>query len=547
MIKKRILLFTVLVVTVAVFFAITAFAANEPVSYKVNVNGNVIERHTSVEVLYKISTSNNDRIIMGLNPKVEGFTAEQIVEVHVPYGIAEVNINIVNTSVKTIIFDDYCSARVGSLQGFNGLEKIEISGLEATLTFAANCSPTAIKELVVTSPRTTLTFSAEAFKGRTNLKTVSFGRSADVAKPSSFKFEANCFQNTGIEALAFDDPFSVYNFSGASAFANNTKLKNVYIGKNIKTIGTQTFDYCPALELVYIQDVTSIPNYTFRVTSGTEKSPLKVYIHTEGKVTFGSNAFDGRNQKGVTVCVLESNVTSFSSCKYELHYGVQHKYEPASEVATCYTSYATDCPCARVGNAYYTLYASGQSSKTVKYVAGPNPDVPHTFNSVHRMEYANGIDNAGVAELKCGVCGTIEGVERPCAPVVEFPGYSVSETGNRAMVVGVRFNYATLKQYEEITGETLEYGLVMAAYAPLNGNMPINDKGLAYSGSVYVFNMAKNGVYDSTLKLTGIKDSMLDTEFIMSAYIKIGDEIIYIEENGETKTPSTLTYSQLIK
>ena len=545
--KKKILLFAVMVVSLFLTFAITALAANEPVSYKVNVNGSVIERHTTVDILYKVSTTNNNRIIMGLNPKVEGFAADQIVEVHVPYGIAEINVTIVNSSVKTIVFDDYCSARVGSLQGFNALEKIEVKGLEATLTFAANCSPTTIRELTVTSPRTTLTFAAEAFRNRSNLKFVKFGKTADIAKPSTYKFEASCFQNTGIESVALDDPFANYNFVGASAFAYNTKLKNIYVGENIKEIGVQTFDGCPALEFVYLEDVTSIPNYTFRVSSGTEKAPLKMYIHTEGKVTFGANAFDNRSKQGVTICVLESSATSFSNCKYELHYGVQHKYSPASEQKSCYTTYITDCPCGRVGNAYYTIYASGQSSKTVKYVSGPNPDVPHTFNSAHRMEYANGIDNVGVAELKCGVCGTIEGVVRPCAPVVEFPGYSVSETGNRAMVVGVRFNYTTLKQYEEITGEALEYGLVMAAYSALNGNAPITSNGVAYSKNVYLFNMAKNSVYDSTLKLTGIKDSMLNTQFIMSAYIKIGDEIIYIEENGEVSDPTPITYAQLIK
>ena len=58
--------------------------------------------------------------------------------------------------------------------------------------------------------------------------------------------------------------------------------------------------------------------------------------------------------------------------------------------------------------------------------------------------------------MECSVCGTLEGKERSAAPVVEFLGYSVSESGNRAVVTGVRFNYTSLKLYEEINGEELE-------------------------------------------------------------------------------------------
>ena len=75
--------------------------------------------------------------------------------------------------------------------------------------------------------------------------------------------------------------------------------------------------------------------------------------------------------------------------------------------------------------------------------------------------------------------------------------------------------------------------------------MPINNDGTAYSNSVYLHNMSKLGVYDSTLKLSNIKETMVNTEFIMSAYIKMDGKIIYFQENGATGTPSAVTYSQL--
>ena len=547
MTKKKVLLFAVMVACLIVVLSITAFAANEPVSYKVLTASGVMERTTTVGVLFNVVSTNNNRVIMGLNSTVEGFASSKIIEVHVPNGIAEVNITIENSSVQTIVFDYYCQANVSNLKGLKGLKSIVVEGVESQLTFGNGCAPQGLTEISVTAPRATITFAANAFTGITSLTKLHLGKAIDPQKPSSFTFGANCFQNTGIEELVLDDDYATYNFSGASAFSNNSKLRRIHLGAGIKTINSTTFDYCSALEFVYIQSLTSIPENTFRVSANTEKNQLKVYIHTEQRVTLHANAFNSRSVKGVVVCVLDTSSTSFSNCKYELHYGVQHKYEPVSEEPTCYTSYVTDCSCGRVGNAYYKLYVNGKTTpETVKLVAGPNPEIPHTYTGAYRLEYENGIENGGVVELKCSVCGTLEGKVRDAAPIVEFLGYSVSESGNRAMVTGVRFNYTTLKLYEEINGGELEYGMVMASSAALNGNAPITESGAAYSSSVYLLNMANNGLYESAVKLSNIKDTMVNTEFIFSAYIKIGDKVAYYQGNGATEMPSAITYSQIV-
>lgn len=548
MAKKKVLLFAVLAVFAALWFSISVFAANEPVSYKVSTEGGIMERKTTVGVLFNVVTTNNNRIIMGLNPTVDGFASSKIVEVHVPNGIAEVNITTIeNSSVQTIVFDYYCQAKVSSLKGLKGLKKISVEGVEAQLTFGTSCAPATLESISVTAPRATLTFSEKAFMGNTNLKTLHLGKCVDPQMPSSYTFGTSCFQNTGLEELVLDDENAKFTISGANTFSNNTKLKRVHLGYGIKSVGTYAFDYCSALEYVYAQSLNNIPDNTFRVSSNTEKNPLKLYIHSEERVTVGTNTFNGRGTKGVVLCALETSVTSFSNCKYELHYGVQHKYEPYSATPTCYTTYVTDCGCGRIGNAYYKLYASGQSVKTVKLVAGPNPEVPHTYTGAYKMEYENGIENSGIMELKCGVCGTLEGKERVALPIVEFLGYSVKESGNRAMISGVRFNYDTLKLYGEINGVKLEYGMVMASKSALGDNAPITENGTAYSNNVYLLNMASAGIYETTVKISNITDAMVDSELIFAAYIKLGKEIIYLQGDGETRLPSSVTYSQLTK
>ena len=546
MTKKKVLLFAVMVACLVMLFAITAFAANETVSYKVLTANGVMERTTTVGVLFNVSNTNGTRIINGINSTVDGFASSKIIEVHVPSGIAEVNITIENTSVQTIVFDYYTQVNVSSLKGLKALKTISVPGVEAQITFGTGCAPSTLEEISVTAPRATLSFSQGAFSGNTSLKKLSISKCVDPQKPSSYTFNAESFKNTGIEELCLDDDNAVYTCSGTNIFSNNSKLKRVYLGAGVTSFGASTFAYCSSLEYVYAKSLKTISDNTFAVIDNGDKKELKVYVHTAERLTIGSAAFTGRKTKGVVICALETSVTSFTNCKYELHYGVQHKYVPASAEPTCYTSYVTDCTCGRIGNAYYKLYSSSASVQTVKLVAGPNPDVPHTYTGAYRMEYENGIENSGVVELKCGVCGSLEGKERVAAPVVEFLGYSVSESGNYAMVTGVRFNYTSLKLYEEINGGALEYGLVMAASGALNGNAPITDKGEAYSNSVYLHNMSSVGLYESTLKLSNIKESMLNTEFVLSAYIKIGDKIVYYQGNGAMENPTAITYSQVL-
>ena len=126
MTKRKVLLFAALVACFALLLAISAFAANEPVTYKVQGSGGaIIERTTEVGKLFNVVSTNNDRVIMGLNSTVDGFASNKIVEVHVPNGIAEVNISLENSAVKTIVFDYYAKVKVTNLKGLKNLQKMQ--------------------------------------------------------------------------------------------------------------------------------------------------------------------------------------------------------------------------------------------------------------------------------------------------------------------------------------------------------------------------------------------------------------------------------------
>lgn len=544
MTKRKVLLTVALFGLLVMMFAFTVFAANNT-SVKVTVKTSVGTRELTTTVGQVFTTTaastGTGYTITGIKG-FGGYTVSAIKAIHIPYDATEVNITAANTYIESIVIDNYCQTKITSVAGLSNLKKISI-GSSADVTFKSGCTVESFEELTVTGKNSTVTCDSNSFKDRTLLKTLNFGEN------NTFKFGANCFQNIGITELNLNDE-STFTFTGAGSFYGCVNLKNIYAGDGVLEIKNTPFDNCGALEMVFVKAATSILDNSFRAgSSGSTASQcqLKVYVHTLKPVTFGSNAFANRNSYGVVVCALSPNVTSFSNCKYELHYGLQHAYTPASDVPTCYNSYTTDCPCGKVTNAKYKLYVSGKNVQIVDILTGANPDIPHDFSDTYMMEYANGIDNVGEVELKCSVCGNREDVVRVAPALVSFAGYSVSETGNGAMVIGIRFNSVTIAQYENYIDEKIDFGVVLSSVSVLNGANPLKDNGYVYADkTVYKHDMSGLGYYDSTLKISGISSTLYDKEFVLSGYIKLGDEILYIDNGGVNGSVTAVTYNQLL-
>ncbi len=539
--KRKVMLTVALVAILAMIFAITAFAAdNTPVKVKVQTSVGVRDVNTTVGKIFVTIPSGSGYTITGVK-NFDNYSASSIRELHIPYDATEVNFTTTNAYIKTIVFDDYSKAKITSLSGLSGLKTISVKS-NATVSFGASCAPKTVEELLFEGTGGNIIFSPSCFKDKTALKKISFKENC------KYSFGANCFQNTGLTDLSLVDGSS-FAFSGAGAFYGCKSLKNVYVGNEVKTIQNTPFENCGSLDVVYISSATSIADYTFRVATsgeGAEKCQLKLYVHSSSNVSIGMNTFVNRNTHGVVLCALSPSVTSLNSCKYEIHAGIPHSYTAANDGLTCYNTYKTDCPCGEVKNAYYKLYVKGQGEKIVELISGPNPSVPHLFDSAVSIDYPNGIDKVGVVEAKCSVCGTLEGFEKNAPAIVEFPGYSVSTVGTKGMVIGIRFNSVAIKQYEEVYGVNIEFGIIAASSTRLNGNAPLKSDGSAYSNAVLKHDMSSLNMYDSTLKLSNLSSALQKQEFVLAGYIKIGNDIAYIQQSGVGKTAESVTYNQLI-
>ena len=113
--------------------------------------------------------------------------------------------------------------------------------------------------------------------------------------------------------------------------------------------------------------------------------------------------------------------------------------------------------------------------------------------------------------------------------------------------MGFDIDYEAKALYEELTGETLEIGVVFAAYDLLLGQQPLDNEGNAITlddGAVVKFDLTE---YDYTyydFVITDIVDSIKDIDLVISAYINNGYENKYVQENGIADTVTGISYNE---
>ena len=539
--KKKLLLFAIMVACLTVLFSITVFAAGESIIFKVQTNDGIRQEKVDIDNFYVVNTSNNSRTITGIKQNIGAkYTADQVVEVSIPAGIKKVEITDEYPNLKVVNIDSFCIAEI-KIPGFTGLTTINVASGESTVKFLEGCVTNApLEDINIKSTKAQMVFEKNAFKDITSLKSLTFG-----AGDNKFTFKGGCFSNTGIESLELIDG-ATFEFDGEGAFAGCTKLAYVYLGESIVRVDRGTFNDCASLGMVYAANVDTISDNSFKITSGKDKCTLKLYVHTTRSVVLGQSAFDGRKSEGVVVCVLATGTTVLKNCKYVLNVGIQHEYSLVSGENACKTVYETDCMCGKVYNAYYKKYATGASgAEDIKIESKRNEGGEHNFSVSSNISYENGFDRDGVVVMSCAICGDKEGSERVVGPVVTFLGYSVAEFGNgKCIMTGVRYDNKAISYYEAVTGSDIDFGMVVASEVSLNGNNPLKDDGNAYSDKVTVIDMNANGEYEAIFKISGLKDAMVDSKFVMSAYVIVGKEIIYFQGEGAMKSPLGVAYSQ---
>jgi hypothetical protein len=146
---------------------------------------------------------------------------------------------------------------------------------------------------------------------------------------------------------------------------------------------------------------------------------------------------------------------------------------------------------------------------------------------------------SGTLTGQCTRCGKTENVATE--PLFEFKGISIPTNGDIEIYIGFSANYDAIANYERISGNKVNFGIVAAAQSIVGTSAPLDENGDA-SGAIVkapVNDDTKYAIYE--LRITGFtaeahKDAML----LMASYVHITDK------DGKTVSVSYLQTKQVV-
>lgn len=123
----------------------------------------------------------------------------------------------------------------------------------------------------VSIPDTIKTIGAEAFAGNTNLTSISIGKNVTEIEYGAFK-DCSYLSNVSLS----DSLITL----GNAVFSNNTSLKKIILPKNLKSMGSGVFAGCD--NLTTIEVAKDNPNFIFEKNALYDKEKTILYCFTEG-------------------------------------------------------------------------------------------------------------------------------------------------------------------------------------------------------------------------------------------------------------------------
>lgn len=155
-------------------------------------------------------------------------------------------------------------------------------------------------------------------------------------------------------------------------------------------------------------------------------------------------------------------------------------------------------------------------------------------NISRKITYSS-FDVAGIKITGCVNKGCTHNTQEEAPALFVCLGFSVYKTGNCGMALGYMINSEAAKEYTEITGEALNYGVFAASQSRLGDKDIINADGSAAGGAICV-ETSKFGLAAFEIKITGFKaDAQKEAMLALGAYVVTNDgetTKVYYLQNG---------------
>ena len=355
-----------------------------------------------------------------------------------------------------------------------------------------------------------------------------------VLPDSVTTIEANAFQSAfkdGNGGSFVINKTSQLTTIGNSAFEDCRLMPaSIYIPSTVTSIGTKAFLKCYTLQTLENFEncqITTIEDGTFSYASALKTLKIPATVTTIGK------AFDDNNN--LTLVYIPKSVTS-----------VANTFTGGKPANAVYIYTGKDASvfddCAKLAGAKVVKASEYDATATytgINLVVGYSHCIAYD-GGVHSDNVTTTVVTSYLDDIKvlnaCQECGIGEEADTISAPF-KYQGYSAPENGIGGIAIGFSVNSESIKEYEKITGTTLNYGVFVVLKDKLGENDIFGANGEVAEGVVNA-DITNHDFVAFELKIVGFTDEQKDIKLAMGAYISVTDnetettEYSYLQENA---------------
>ena len=568
--KKRLLLFVVMVIAIMSIFAISASCA---VIYN-TADGTELFRYVDENADYDYDSysgefpkfdANNNALTWYITATetVDGDTVHTVASKITLGEAGSINANgaysftspVTNKNTVSVNFPDNAGIKTWAFKSFGGYGSRNSNNIlfvycPNTLTAFENNPFQETNVIVVELDDETPIISIPqnfAHEAR-NLETINIPASVTIINGDSGKNGAPFYNGYSLTSVTFASMNNLITMK-KSVFANCTSLKTIKLPNSVTEIGERCFENCKSLESANLgASVTSTTGYSvFRLCNSLKvyyipSTLVSIYQHTfthdsgSGPANtvffyagtkaefelFYNAAVSGKNNERVTSGYKAENVIEWDPTKPDSYYT-----ELATTNSCKYYVYGYN-KCEAFYNGNHGFDTDCTTADACQNGCGLTNTKNESHNNGETLTFANGLTAEGVHSVGCKNDGCTVKTNTTVKPVFTAKGYSTNADKN-AINGGYEVNPTSLALYERLIGE-LEYGIVIANAKSFGENSFFDEnKRVNSEKALQVEIDSQYASFDCSINFGA--NTGMELDLVICAYVIEGDTVTYIQSS----------------
>ena len=329
--------------------------------------------------------------------------------------------------------------------------------------------------------------TSHMFSGCYKLKTIeNFEEFFKGDKTLNYKTFYNCYV---LEEIKLPDGLEIIE---GRAIGNCKAITTMVIPDSVTQIGTNetVFESCISLKTLVLPKSASFGDYCFEKCTGLTNIWMPTEASTFSKQVFGQ-------------CGSNLNVTFYFATTNNV-------------VTVTDNNFNKDPYLSAINNQNgdsRLVFNAPLSTKCTVFLGGHDLSGEGVYG-FSGESYVSDFEKVTCCARGCGEQIT----ETICAPLFENKGFSAAEYEGGGMSIGFKVNKAAILAYEEITGETVNYGVFAVLAEKIGANDIFDSEGKALAG-VIAADITDTDFDIFNLKIVGFTDKQVDIDLAMGAYV----------------------------